>query len=166
MNTLKPSRLLALGLLLLTPVAALAQDAAGSATQADQFALHQEVVRHSLNTADMLYTRLIPLVFTVVMAILAMLFLAQRDRRRHALIMHFLDKGLPVSPELLPQPPSAQRDRRLGTWLMGLGAGLGLALYLVTGEMRMAAWCVVPLALGLAAFLNAVLFHRTSGSER
>lgn len=166
MNTQKSSRLLALGMLLLTPVVALAQDAAGTATQADEFAFHQEVVRHSLSIEDMLYSRMIPLVFTVVMAILAMLFLAQRDRRRHALIMHFLDKGLPVSPELLPQPPSAQRDRRLGTWLTGLGAGLGLALYLVTGELRMAAWCAVPLALGLAGFVNAVLFHRAAGPER
>jgi hypothetical protein len=103
--------------------------------------------------------------FIIAIALIAAVFGALRERRKHDLIVRFLDKGQEIPPSLLPRPPSMQREVRRGIWLSSLGLGVGLALYVTTGSWRVSAWCLIPLLLGAASFLNAVLFYPKTDSR-
>jgi hypothetical protein len=83
-----------------------------------------------------------------------------RGWRRHRLLTTFIERGQEIPPALLPRPPSRQDEQRRGTWLTCLGVGVGLVLYIVSGDPKLAAWCLIPLFLGLASFVNAALFSR------
>jgi hypothetical protein len=83
-----------------------------------------------------------------------------RDKRRNDLIGRFIDKGLPIPPELLPGSASRTGERRRGSLLLALGLGLGCAVYFGTNDLRVAAaWSAVLVFLGVASFVNAALFY-------
>jgi hypothetical protein len=102
----------------------------------------------------------------VVIIVAALIFATLRDKRRQELFSRFAEKGQEIPRELLPLPPSRLRELRRATWLSSLGLGLGLVLYITTGDWRVAAWCLILLFLATASFINAALFYGSSGSER
>jgi hypothetical protein len=97
----------------------------------------------------------------VLTIIAALLFAAMHEKRKQELIARFIDKGQEIPPTLLPAP-TAQRDTRRGIWLTSFALGLGLVLYLATGELRAAVWGLLPLFLAAASFVNAALFRARS----
>jgi hypothetical protein len=160
-------RLLLAGALLLTPLLILAQEAPGQAgLEHQEIQAFAQSIDTKLNLAHMLTMRLIPLLFIVAMTALALLFASRRERGRLELIARFLDKGQAIPAALLPQPRSAQRDVRFGIWFASLGLALGLVLYIATGDLRVAAWCLILLFLAAASFLNALLLNRASSRDR
>jgi multisubunit Na+/H+ antiporter MnhB subunit len=104
--------------------------------------------------------------FIIAIALIAVVFGTLREKRKHDLIARFIDKGQEIPPSLLPPPPSTQRELRRGIWLTALGLGVGLVLYITTGNLRVAAWCLIPLFLGGASFFNAVLFYPKNDSRQ
>jgi hypothetical protein len=110
------------------------------------------------NAGHLFAIRGIPLLFVVLITIVALAFLNQRERRRQELLARFIDRGQEIPAALLPQPRySRNLSLRRGIGLTCLGLGLGLAIYLNTGDLRSAAWCLVPLSLGIGSFINAML---------
>jgi hypothetical protein len=97
--------------------------------------------------------------FVIAISVIALFFGTLREKRRQDLIARFVDKGQEIPRSLLPQLPSRQRELRRGIWLTSLGLGVGLVLYIASGNLRVAAWCLILLFLGAASFLNAVLFY-------
>ncbi len=94
------------------------------------------------------------------LALIVAVSMGLREWRRHRLLTTFIERGLEIPTPLLPRMPSRQDEQRRGTWLTCLGAGVGLVLYIVSGDPKLAAWCLIPLLLGLASFVNAALFYR------
>ena len=101
--------------------------------------------------------------FVVAIAFIATAYGALRSKQRQDLIARFLDKGQEIPASLLPPAPSRHRELRRATWLMGLGLGIALALYIATGAWRAAAWGLIPVLLGCASFINATLFYPSPG---
>jgi hypothetical protein len=98
--------------------------------------------------------------FVLALVVSALAYVFFRDKRRQDLIGRFIDKGLPIPPELLPDSPSKTRERRRGSLLLALGLGLGFAVYFSTDDLRLAAaWSAVLVFLGAASFVNAALFY-------
>lgn len=152
--------LLLAGTLLFVPVFALAEEAAQHADLTHEQALaHLQYIDSEQAFAHMLTMRLVPLLFIVVMTALALAFASRRERGRQELIARYLDKGRDIPAELLPQPRAAMHDMRLGVWFAALGSALGLVLYYVTGDPKVAAWSLIPLFLAGASFLNALFFR-------
>lgn len=94
--------------------------------------------------------------------IAAMFFAFQRERRRQDFLLRFVEKEQPIPAELLPPQPSRVRELRRGVWLLCLGLGLGLLLYILSEEWTYAAWSLILLFLALASFINAALFYPDS----
>lgn len=107
--------------------------------------------------------------FLLIVIGLPLQFASRRERRRHALYSMFIDKGQEIPRELLPPLPtresSRQRELNRGVWLVSLGLGLGVALYIFTDEWRIAAWALIFLFLGVASFINALLLRSRPGSD-
>lgn len=99
----------------------------------------------------------------VVIIVAALIFATLRDKRRRDVLARFAEKGQEIPSALLPEAPSRLRELRRATWLSSLGLGLGLVLYIATGDWRVAAWCLILLFLAAASFINATLFY---GSDR
>jgi hypothetical protein len=135
--------LLLAGSLLLTPVLAFAQ----------QPEWLEEARKDAAGAALFIIAIAVPAMITV------MIYGVFRQKRRHDLFARFIDKGQEIPLALLPARPSRHRDLRRGVWLAGLGIGVGLVLYIATGNLRVAAWCLILLLLGAASFVNAALFH-------
>ena len=117
----------------------------------------------------------------VVFAIIALIFFARarREKRRHELIGQYLEKGREVPRELLSGKITGAvlspgqwaalirwRDLRRGTWLLCLGLGIGLAVYLWSGNMKYTVWCLIILFLSAAFYINALFFSGKSDSNR
>lgn len=111
--------------------------------------------------AGQTYAAAIGLVVTVIAALY---FASQREKRNHDLLVRFLDKGESIPRDLFPPPPSRERELRRGVWLLSLGLGIGLVLFVASGDWATAAWGLIPLFLGAASFINAVLFYRSPSS--
>lgn len=95
----------------------------------------------------------------VVIIVAAMLFAYAREKRRQELLARFLEKEQEIPATLLPAPPSRQREIRRGIWLSSLGLGLGLVLYIASGEWVTAAWSLILIFLAAASFINAAFFY-------
>lgn len=104
--------------------------------------------------------------FVVALGVLVLIFVALRERRRRQLIAMFLERGQQVPPEMLPRSASRYGEMRRGAWLAALGLGIGLTSWMLTREMRWAAWGIVPLCLGAASFINAALFYPRNDSRQ
>lgn len=107
---------------------------------------------------------LLPALIVLTIA-MALVFGSLREKRKQELIARFIDKGHEIPPTLLPAPV-AQRDSRRGVWLTSFALGLGLVLYIATGDLKVAVWCLIPLFLGAASFINAALFSANPDSRR
>jgi hypothetical protein len=108
--------------------------------------------------------------FASMLVVVAVIFMAmryanERDKNRQELIAKFIDKGDEIPSFLLPQPPSPRRELRRGVLLAGVGVGLGAALYIVSGDWRVAAWSLIPLCLAAASLLNATLFSEPGSRQ-
>ena len=110
--------------------------------------------------------RITSVVLFVVIIGMALLFASHREKRKQELIARFVDKGQEIPPTLLPPLASSQRELRRGVWLTSLGLGLGLVLFIATGDLQAAAWCLILLFMGAASFINAALFYPKSDSNR
>lgn len=150
-----PKKLALAGALLFAPVLASAQEAL------DPF--NEELASQAIFAQGVVMVAGVVLVIAVIA--MALRFASQREQHRQELIARFLDKGQEIPPALLPGP-SRQRELRRGVWLAGLGIGIGLVLYIASGDWRVAAWCLILLFLSAASFLNAALFYRDAGSAR
>jgi type VI protein secretion system component VasF len=97
-------------------------------------------------------------------------FAAKRERHKHSLYVQFLEKGQEIPPELMPRSStrksSREREVTRGVWLVSLGLGIGLVLYIATSDWRMAAWSLILLFLGAASFINAALLYPPDQSGR
>jgi hypothetical protein len=106
-------------------------------------------------------------VFVIFIAVIALLFVTLHHKHKKDLFARFIDKGQEIPAALLPRAPSRERELRRGIWLTSLGLGVGLVLYIATGNLRIAAWCLILLSLGAASFVNAALLYPdASGSKR
>jgi Domain of unknown function (DUF6249) len=103
--------------------------------------------------------------FVIAFSALVLIYVVLRDRRRHQTISMLVERGQPIPPTLLPRAASRHAEMRRGTWLVALAIGAGVTLYVLTGEMRYAAWGLIPLCLGVASYVNAALFYPRSGSQ-
>lgn len=148
----KIRKLALIGSLLFVPTLAFAQDAL-------------DPLNEELAAQAMFQQGVGGVVLLIAVIGMALLFANQREKRRQELIARFLDKGQEIPPVLLPGP-SQQREMRRGVWLASLGIGLGLVLYIASGDWRVAAWCLILLFLSVASFLNAAFFYRDPGSGR
>jgi len=141
-NPLLP-RISAGALALLTPVLAMAQTDAVARAPAHWVVL----------------AAVIPGVLFVLAIIAVSFHFAHRQERERLLaIERLVEKGLPVPRELSGRhalPPSARRrtDLHHAVTLLCLGLGVGLALWLVTGNWRLAAWALVFLFLSAGKFI-------------
>jgi hypothetical protein len=97
------------------------------------------------------------MVFLIVIAAMALYFATQREKRRQDLMARYLEKGQDVPHALLPAPPSRQHDLRRGIWLLSWGLGIGLVLYIASGDWSVAAWSLILLFLSAASFINAMM---------
>jgi len=97
--------------------------------------------------------------FVIAIAGIALLFGTLREKFKRDLFARFIEKGQEMPAALLPRPPSRNRELRRAMWLTCLGVGVGLALYVNTGKLNVAAWSLILLFLGAASFLNAFLFY-------
>ena len=137
----------------LLPVLALAQEADGEP-----------------NYITVLAGMLLGLAFLVMVLVMVFTLIARSSRARYETIKLLIEKGQEVPPELLaPHRPAAHRfdrERWSPAELMGhavgwgvilscLGVGIGLANYIDSGELRSAAWGLIPLFLGIGWFINA-----------
>ncbi|MDX1561311.1 MAG: DUF6249 domain-containing protein [Gammaproteobacteria bacterium] len=106
--------------------------------------------------------------FVLIIVGLPLYFANRRDRRKQELYLRFVELGHEIPKELLPRGHSRrssyERELVRGVWLSCLGVGLGLVLYIVTQEWRMAAWSLILLFLGAASFINAMLIGRNTHS--
>jgi hypothetical protein len=148
----KIRKLVLAGSLLMTPILALAQDSSDADNELAKIAMEQ-MNRQILVTA---------IVLTVIV-VAALLFAVLRDKRRLDLYARFAEKGQEIPRALLPMPPSRMRELRRATWLSSLGIGLGLVLYIATGDLRVSAWCLILLSLALASLINATFFYSDAG---
>lgn len=115
-------------------------------------------------------------------AVIIMFFIihSRKERRRHELIGHFIEKGQEVPRELLlgrmvgaalsPEQWAGfirSRDFRRGTWLLCLGLAIGVALYFLFRDMSMAiGFLVFFLFLSAGCFINALFFSGKSDFNR
>jgi hypothetical protein len=112
----------------------------------------------SPGAGQMFAMRGIPLLFVVLITAVVLTFVNQRERRRQETLARFIERGQEIPAALLP-PARYSRNvsLRRGVGLTCLAIGLGVAIYLNTGDFRSAAWCLVPLSLGIGSFINAAL---------
>ena len=96
-------------------------------------------------------------------------FAHKQDRSRLQTIERLIEKGQPVPRALLvPHEVAPEVRRRIdlqhAILLLCLGLGGGLALWLVTGQWRMAAWSLIFLFLSVGKFINWHLAGRPDAS--
>jgi hypothetical protein len=115
------------------------------------------------NAMDYMYKLLSPELLIPIVAILmplaivviALAFARQSQERRHRTVVHLLEKGLPVPPELLRgSAPGHGSPLMRALTLVGLGVGLSAFLYLLLGN-RSGVWAagLIPLAIGVAQLI-------------
>jgi hypothetical protein len=104
--------------------------------------------------------------FVIAVGALVLIYVVLRERRRQQLIAMLVERGQPIPPTLLPRAASPHAEMRRGTWLTALAVGIGITLYVLTSEVRYAAWGLIPLCLGIASYVNAALFYPRDGSQR
>ena len=98
---------------------------------------------------------LIPVVailMPIVLVVIALGFARQSQERRHRTVVHLLEKGLPVPPELLRGPGRRDGSPRMrALTLVGAGVGICAFLYFLLGA-RSGIWAagLVPFAVGVA----------------
>ena len=126
------------------------------------------LIRRVFGPDDFQFVLVLTFVFIVVFV--PLYFAAKRERHRHALYVQFLEKGQEIPPELLPRSATraSAREREMirGIWLISLGLGLGIVLYIATTNWRIAAWSLILLFLGAASFVNALLLSPPDKSAR
>ena len=153
------------GITIFTPILVLAQDALDPAPAVDinalaateaEIAAIESLSRQSMGG----------MVGLVIIILAALIFASLRERRRQDLLARFAEQGQAIPPEILPQPPTREREMRRGVWLLSLGLALGLVLYFVTGNLEVAVWSLILLFLGAASFINAAFFYPDSRSSR
>jgi len=110
-----------------------------------------------------------------VLAIIAIgsYFAAKEKRQRLELIERLIKNGQEVPSELLTTHPnrptpafSRQRDIRRGIWLLCWGLGIGLVVYVASGQLKSAAWSLLFLVLSAGSFVNAMFFSGKQDSDR
>ena len=138
------------------PVLAIAQDGV-SDEEFRRFLLSQPVAENPFG-----YAPVVAAIGLFAVIIAAMYFASQREKRKQDFLFQFVEKGQQVPQELLPPKPSRQREIRRGVWLLCLSIGLGLVLYIASGQWVTAAWSLIPLLLAVASFVNAVFFYPDS----
>lgn len=103
--------------------------------------------------------------FVIAFSVLVLIYVVLHERRRHKLLSLMVERGQPIPPTLLPRAASPHAEMRRGSWLTALAVGVGLTLYALSGELRYAAFGLIPLCLGLASFVNAILLYPRDGSQ-
>ena len=88
-------------------------------------------------------------------------FRARSERARHAMLQLLVEKGQPVPPELFAKKARPASDLRRGITLVGLGAGLGLAL-LIAREAEAAGFALIPTLMGV----GYLVVWRINGAPR
>jgi hypothetical protein len=98
---------------------------------------------------------IVAILMPIAIVVIVLAFARQAQERRHQTVVHLLEKGLPVPPELLRGPA-----RRYGSPLMRaltlVGVGVGLCGFLVVLlGMRSGVWAagLIPLAIGVAQLI-------------
>jgi hypothetical protein len=104
-------------------------------------------------------------IFVIAFSVLVLIYVGLRDRYRHKTISMLVERSQPIPSTLLPRAASRHAELRRGTWLVALAIGVGVTLYVLTREIRYAAWGLIPLFLGVASYVNAALFYPRSGSQ-
>jgi hypothetical protein len=104
--------------------------------------------------------------FVLFFSALVLIYVVLRERRRHQLLSMLVERGQAIPPALLPRTASRHAELRRGTWLTALALAVGVVLYVLTREVRYAAWALIPLCLGIASYVNAALFYPRDGSQR
>ncbi|MBX5460795.1 MAG: hypothetical protein IRZ28_06840 [Steroidobacteraceae bacterium] len=118
----------------------------------------------------MMLAAVIPAMLFVLGVIAVSFHFAHRQERERLLtIQRLVEKGLPVPHELSGRrlPPTAQRrnDLHHAITLLCLGLGLGLALWLVTGHWRLAAWALIFLFLSAGKFVTWYIDGRSGSAS-
>ena len=109
----------------------------------------------------------------VVIVIVFLIAEALEDRRRFKLIERLIGEGRDIPSALLLKTkeqltPIEQRlfELRRGVWLLFSGLGIAIALYLMSGDYKSAAWGLVFVFLSGASFVNATFLKAvTPGNE-
>jgi hypothetical protein len=138
------------------PVLSIAQDGL-SEEELRQFLLSQPVPENPFG-----YAPVVAVIGLFAVIIAAMFFASQREKRKQDLLVQFVEKDQQIPQELLPPQPSRKREVRRGVWLLALGIGLGLVLFIASGEWATAAWSLIPFLLAVASFVNAAFFYPDS----
>lgn len=101
----------------------------------------------------------IPLGFVLGLVLIWVVHATLREKRKLELIALFVEKGQQIPSQLLARPSSRHGARRVGMFLTAFGLSLGLLIYVLADEPRYVAWCLIPLFLGAASFVNAAFFY-------
>src|SRR5690606_27879088 len=101
----------------------------------------------------------IPLGFVLGLVLIWVVHATLREKRKLELIALFVEKGQQIPPQLLARPSARPGARRVGMFLTAFGLSLGLLIYVLADEPRYVAWCLIPLFLGAASFVNAAFFY-------
>ena len=97
---------------------------------------------------------------------IALHFAAKQERQKLAVIAHLIENGHTVPREMfmkkvLPSVEQQRRlDRRRGVSALCWAIGIALALYLLTGLPRAAAWGLIFLFVSIGSFVNLYLSRR------
>jgi len=106
----------------------------------------------------------------VIVVFLIVSAVARTSKARFEMIRMLIEKNQEIPPQLMsphqpqmPRPLTAAEYRGFAvgwgvTWT-ALAVGLGLTMYIIFGELRFAAWGLIPLCLGIGSFINAALIH-------
>jgi hypothetical protein len=111
---------------------------------------------------DFMYKLISPDILVPIVAILmpiplvaiALAFVRQAQERRHRMVEQFLEKGLPVPPELLGASRRGEAPLMRALTLVGAGAGICGFLYVLLGS-HSGVWAagLIPLAVGVAQLI-------------
>jgi hypothetical protein len=115
---------------------------------------------------------------TPVLIIFFVLYFRYRRRRETlAIVREYLDKGLPVPPQLLGESGTASSpviaevlsrrncDLNRGLKLTFIGLGVALALYVHNPHSTNWGWCLIPMIMGVGYLLSAWVQRRSSSRD-
>ena len=112
------------------------------------------------------------IVFVLGVVGIALYAAAKRTRHRLELVARLIEQGQRVPRELLfenPMPNVAEqrhRDLRRGIWMLCWAAGVALAFYFLSGQIRATAWSLIFLFLAAGSFINLYLSRRVEGTGK
>jgi hypothetical protein len=98
--------------------------------------------------------------FSAVFGIVAVALRYRERQLRHETIRLALEKGQPLAPELLEDPPAPQRRSDLSRGILFICAGAGLSLFLWTADKRSWGAGFVLVALGIGFLASHALAPR------